>query len=69
MCFRETVLHVAGIIGPVLGDGEALQRCYENIRVPGGRGTIHRCSVESDRSCYMQLRWHCRYESRVGFKH
>jgi len=27
--------YVAGTIGPVPGDGEALQRCYENIRVRG----------------------------------
>ena len=27
--------YVAGIIGPVPGDGEALQRCYEKIRVRG----------------------------------
>ena len=28
-------LDVAGTIGPVPGDGEALQRCYEKIRVRG----------------------------------
>jgi len=28
-------LYVAGTIGPVPGDGEALQRCYEKIRVRG----------------------------------